>query len=610
MEEKTTRFKNYVYHVRILNLPEDVFWAQARSMNNLRNAMIRLRADFLDQSKPLYEKEISKETVAYFRSTVKDFYENIEEKKRSRVLGKNSAAAAPSTAELDLSQIKKLRWKMFDAGLIKLTRSEEWKKQLGWEAREAVLERFKMSLRGNNNKKDISPKPASDRVNEISFYHRFSKGGFDTEKIFTKASKKISLEPVPVKFYADNGHQNRKSRYSEGIFGIGIEDTSLKISVYLHRPIPEGKLKTVQFIGKFSDITRAWTWKIVFAVQTGKLPETPKYKPVAALDLNWRRLGDYLRIGFIKDTAGNAYELKLPLIEKPNRRAFNTLKNVNRARQKDGLKPIEMIELFPQNIFELNDWRRQTDVLKDKLKNEIKTIFSEQSENAETPAHITNFLQHFDRIGRRGLLKLKRVIGELDDNVRSGVDSEVFNKLEAYENADRKKRLAIHRTEAHLKNKRKKLYENLALWLKTNYSRLIWEGDLSLKKMGERAPRISIDSDQAGIKIGNKFRQYAGLYFLRRKIKEQNQCENDWLINIKSKDTTRLCHLCGELMETTTLFISCENGHTFDQDDNSSSNLLRAGLVENSDLNYSRKKEKLFIPQHLENYIIPVIDTG
>lgn len=187
------------------------------------------------------------------------------------------------------------------------------------------------------------------------------------------------------------------------------------------------------------------------------------------------------------------------------------MRNVNKSRKANGQPDLEMNELFPTNFFELNQWRRIVDQLKDKLKSEVKEIYSDRVKDTLLPNHARLFLQHFNRIGRRGLLKLKYEIEEIPENERTEFDQKVLESLVEYKNTDYNKRIAIHNTEKHLANKRKKVYENIALWLKNNYSYLIWNSDLSLQKVAEKASKISLKSDEVAIKKGNKFRQFAGL---------------------------------------------------------------------------------------------------
>lgn len=85
MKEKLKQIKSYSFHVEISNNPGDVFWEQARQMNELWKAMVDIRKDFLKSVERLYCKDIEEEEILKeFRPTVSEFYENMPEEKRSK----------------------------------------------------------------------------------------------------------------------------------------------------------------------------------------------------------------------------------------------------------------------------------------------------------------------------------------------------------------------------------------------------------------------------------------------------------------------------------------------------------------------------------------------
>ena len=556
--------KNYSFHVELNKsaLQEnEVFWQQARDMNALWDALLEFRVKFLDDLAPLYEDKAA----------------NIE---------------ALKTA-----------WKGFDKSLYQITAEPRFKDVLGWLGREAVLESFKRT-----HKRAIKTggklRFKGSRIKSVSFYHRFSEGGLGTARIFAGKSKKLRLAPVDESLYHSNSHQNRKGRTARGIFGIGKTDQPLGISVLLHREIPGGRLKTVRLKGELNEISREWSWRLVFAVESEDVPAASKYAPLAALDLNWRRIGDYLRIGYLKDTAGNSFEIRLPLNAPPNARARSLLKLINRGRGKENLPPLEMNELFPRTLPELIEWGETVGSRQQAVKDNIKTLYEKlAAAGTDIGEPARHFLTYFQRIGRRGLLSLFRQLSENDNP--AAADLEITELLRVWKTEDYRRRLAIHQTHRKLANKRKTIYETIALWLKTNYSHLAWEGDLSLKAMSEQAAKISLNSKDVAIKIGNKYRQFAGLSVLRNKLKEHDT-EKKWLINVKSAYTTRTCHICGaDCAVTAKISVQCDRGHVFDVDANSVENMLAQCP---DDLIFSSKKETIPVPEQLKTYIVPVVD--
>ncbi len=270
--------KNYQYHVQLNKetIPDES-WNQARAMNRLWNKFVEMRVEFLAAVAELYQDK------------------------------------AKHRAEINA------RWKEFDNSLVETTRLAESKAELGWEAREGVLERFRTaSARALKTGAELRFK--SQRLTQISIYHRFSSGGLDTKQIFAGKSKKLKLTGLPAEVYLSESHQNRRhNRFSRGVFGTDLADTPLPVSIYLHREIPTGKLKIAQLVGKLDELTRDWNWTLVLAIDTAEIEFLSEIKPVAALDLNWRRRGDYLRIGYLKDTAGNRLEIRLPFVEEISR---------------------------------------------------------------------------------------------------------------------------------------------------------------------------------------------------------------------------------------------------------------------------------------------------
>ena len=555
--------KNYSFHVELNKAAlreNQVFWQQARDMNALWDGLLEFRVKFLDDLAPLYEdKAANKEAL-------------------------------------------KTAWKGFDKALYQITSEPRFKDVLGWLGREAVLESFK-SAHKRAIKTGGKLRFKGSRIKSVSFYQRFSEGGLDTQRIFVNKSKKLRLAPVDENLYLSNSHQNRKGRIARGIFGIGKTNQPLGISVLLHREIPAGKLKTVRLKGELNEISREWSWKLVFAVESEDVPPASKYAPLAALDLNWRRIGDYLRIGYLTDTANNSFEIRLPLDAPPNAKARSLLKLINRGRGKENLPPLEMSELFPRTLAELIEWDETVGSLQQAAKDNIKTLYETlAADGTDIGDAARQFLTYFQRIRRRGLLELFRQLSENENP--AAAELEITELLRVWKAEDYRRRLAINQTYRKLADKRKTTYENIALWLKTNYSHLAWEGDLSLKAIAELAPKISLNSKDVAIKIGNKYRQFAGLSVLRNKLKEHDTGK-EWLININSAFTTQVCHICGADGDVTAkISVQCANGHIVDVDANSVENML---MQCPDDLIFSSKKETLSVPEQLKPYIVPVI---
>ena len=602
--------KNYKFHAIIRQDIPEIFWEQAREMNSLWNAMLEMRAQFLEDVKSLYNKkeDISAEELDRLRKSAKDYLENLTEKRLDSIFGKGKEHLEYHS--LRETHLKKIRWQMFDHALTDLQRTKEWKSRLAPDAREAVLSRFKTASTTAAKTGASVRFKRTGFIDSINFYHRFSGGGKDTNKLFASGSKKIALGEVDEKFYQSNSNQDRKMRYSNGYFGIGHGDVPLDIGVLLHREMPKGKIKTIQFVGRYSDIIREWEWSFIAAIQTTEeISEIGSYKPAAALDINWRKLEkEYLRIGFIKDTAGNMFEFRLPLMDEPNKKLRTLLKNINRGRAFENKKPLDADDIFITNYYQLAEWSEKLDAAKDSVKFNLKNLFEDANGSGDAP-FVKSFQTHYNRIGRRGLLKLRHQLGEAAGENRQDIFDKALLLLDEWQERDHKMRLRVNKAQNYFTNKKKKIYENLALWLKRTYSHLVWEGDLSLKEMAESAPKISLNSDRVAIKKGNKYRQFAGLSVLRSKISEHDetfQNGDNWLIGLKGKNTTLSCKFCGTLcVPTANRVIICPNGHAADQDNQATSNMLEE--ITDEGFIFDNAKQEVDIPKHLKEYIIPYV---
>ena len=614
LPKKIMPIKNYKFHLIIHGELPEIFWEQQREMNSLWNAMIELRQSFLEDVKSLYDKKIkiTPEELRRLQKSVREYLEGLPEKRLDSVFGKGKEHLPYDL--LRETHLKKLRWQMFDDSINNLQRSAEWKARLAPDAREAVITRFRTASAAAAKTGATVRFKRTGFVDRVNFYHRFSGGGMDTEKLFTTRSKKIALDKVDEKYYADNASRTRRARYSNGYFGIWRSDVPLPIGVLFHRELPKGKIKTIQLAGKYNDIRKRWSWSFVAAVQTAdEIPELIAYKPAAALDLNWRKMEEeYLRIGFVKDTAGNRFEIRLPLIDRPNGRTRSRITSINRARAFDNLPPLDIKDVFITNYYDLAEWQEKLDWLKDALKDKLKNMFSELPEDARR-GEMKSFLTHYSRIGRRGLLKLEYQLLEAEKTDDREIIGNALVLLAEWREKDHTRRSRINYAQNYFTNKKKKIYENIALWLKRSFSHLVWEGDLSLKEMAEAAPKISLNSDQVAIKKGNKYRQFAGLYVLRSKISEHDETfasGDNWLIGVSGHNTTARCKICGQLCEKTAQrIIVCPKGHLADQDDQAASNMLEE--IDGDGFIYNTAACEIPVPEHLQKYIIPYFaETG
>lgn len=564
--------KNYRYAVYLpKELPEQL-WQQARSMNELWNEMVGVRDRI--------SLEITK----------------IRQETRQSQEGKELNASTDKPARIIITEEEKALWQDFSRILQEVSNSRQWKEKIGWEACAFVFEKFQTaSARVFRERKQMRLKPKF--LEKVIVPHRFTNGGWEAENVYAGRSKKLFIKPLPKGAFADNNWQSRRSRLTTGIYGLGIENTLIPFRILLHRRLPSDSLiKQTQLNGKFDFLNRRWTWYLNITCQTVPPEEIKPFLPIAAIDLNYRRIDDYLRIGYVVDSNGNQFEIRLPVIEKPSRRLLNTLKVVNAARNRQNLPEFSVAEFFPVTIFDSWEWQAKNDLLLEEFKETMANLLGSVKENL--PEEVRQAIKNLPKMRRTGLLKLWHLTREAEDiMVRK-----IHQLLDNWKKLDLENLNKIKKTNTHLINKRNKAYENITKWLKSNYSHLVYEKDFSLRKIAEESPKISLHSKQIAIRLGAKYRNFAALSILRQKLCEHNT--NGWLIGAEMRNTTRKCCVCEALCEQTgQLKITCPNGHEADQDYQACQNLLSEVP---KDLIYDRSKTIPNIPAHLIRCIVPI----
>ena len=573
--------KNYRFAAYPLAAPPEDFWEQARAMNALWNELVETREQLTVELNILRESDRPAASAAEAAAT--------------------DSAARPKRIK---SANEKTFWLEFDRRLVELSKRSDWKQRLGDNARQYILENFRTaSVRAFRDRGTLRRKSAVLR--SVVIPYRFTEGGWKTERIFTGNAQKLHLHPLPPEVYEKNDWQSRRSRLTDGFYGYGVKNRPLPLRVLMHRPLPTGGLvKTVKLTGKFDSLSRLWKWHLLITVQTAPAPEKTESavktaERCAALDIGYRRMADYLRIGYLLDTGGNQYELRLPIIEPPSRKLLNALKSVNRGREHNKLLPLTVEGFFPVTIFDVCQWQKINDSHLEQVKTRIGELLKNAVQNdGDFPEEVTAILKKLSLVRRAGLSKLRRIT-EVEAGANEALRT-VHALLDDWQRGDTERLIKIKTTGTRLINKRNKIYENLALWLKKNFKRLVVGANVSLRQIAEAGPKISLDSNLAAIKVGAKYRFFAAHYFLRRKIREKNS--SGWLIEDETLSTTADCYRCGAVCEPTPkIKISCPNGHEADRDFQSCRNRLKALPA---DFKYDPPAAPIPVPEHLKKYIV------
>jgi len=437
---------------------------------------------------------------------------------------------------------------------------------LNWEIKEEVFGRFiAASRRAVKEQWKLKPHHSLRRV---MVPHRFSGGGIPIARLFNLdiRAKRLKIRSVSPNAYLNNHKAARRQRLTRGIFGLSAS-AKIEFETILHRTVPaEAIVKKALWVGEFNRSLpplQRWTWslQLVCEIPEERYRYNPQNidRPSCGLDLGWRVMqgGEYLRIGMIVDTLGRVIELRLPL---------------NMRRKRDENK-----QGWVSSLHDLIAFDSKVDLELEAAKKNLLQILTDSPEG-------------FEKMRQNGLRKLLR---ETDDQ-------KVTDLLTEWE--QRNNRLCAIRATVHRRIRRRKswLYQNLAAWLATTYSSVIYEGNFSLKL-------LTVRGETPAFRNAAKYRQWAGLGELRTAIRNAARKYGSEIIEAETFNTTRRCFVCsaeykGDKAE---LYLTCPNGHRWDQDINAASNLL---LLQGHEDAVNDKKLRTLVDTSSENPLsIPAI---
>lgn len=319
--------------------------------------------------------------------------------------------------------------------------------------------------------------------------------------------------------------------------------------------------------------------------------------PIAALDLGYRRFPDYIRFGFIVDSLGNKFELRLPH------------GNMMSSYLRDTIKFLAKKGVEKQYIKDLNDffvWDSVQGTSLEETKTQLKKISELTKKQAvEMPEAWKGGFLGFVKMRNRGLIKLKKISNEILDEgaeTNENVQDTLRQTIEIIEKWQAKN--SYFETEKeHFRRKflgrRKLLFRSLVKWLVEHYAQLIWEEDLKLSVIAAKSKKSSRVTD-AALKESNKYRQWTGLYQLRLFIKEQAAKTPAWLQPNQTAYSSYFCDECGAstVSDPAKLILTCANGHEKDQDERAAINMLKTAN------RTSAQNSPVIVPPYLKDFIV------
>lgn len=489
--------------------------------------------------------------------------------------------------------------------------------QLDAACREFVINAFLVTLANwRKNPQRYGPPRFHHEIDSIHIPLDFNAG--KSADWITNGSTASMRDTLDLK-----GDKEKQSEYlNNGHFSIGINRAPWKLHVAYggrsgqhRRLLPEiGRIKRISLIGR-KDSAFGWRWQI--QVRYEQPAEQPRETTgrVAGWDSGgWRLMEDRIRVGVLADNAGYFYEISIPM-------AIGLL---NRETRKDIMwcqsKGIEYTK--PLTWYDLFDLDSRYGLALEECKRKLRIIYEREKET--WPPRARKIMGGIVKMRDTGLNELRRLIEPIESQAKSLIDEWIATS----EKLNRQ----IRAFEAHATAAKLNAYREVIAWMKV-FDVIAWEGDLSLKEMAEDGGKrkkkrkeiheaqgqwVNRSGDEIVSEESQKFRQIAGQYQLRALARERHgticRCGAHFLQhqegfackefvprlqNEKAAYSTLTCPECdGAVERTRKLVLTCENGHSRDQD--VAASLYFLNKIKG---HTSITAEPLEIPAHLRPYL-------
>jgi hypothetical protein len=472
---------------------------------------------------------------------------------------KSVAESLEGVEEKEQGMIRAAIW----AGFKKQAQALAKASGLNWECWPEVLDRFDTACRTAKDKPSKDGTPGWPRVHHrldrIAIPHRFTGGGAELKTLFSDKAKRFSIRS--------------NSRLARGHFGL--DEGRIDFNIVLHRPLPEGAIiKKVVWLGK-RDVF-GWHWSIAITMELPPQARRANLGRVAALDVGWRKIGDYLRIGMLADSDGNSFELRLPLIASTSKTRRGNEHIYNRDKSFD--------ETIPESYYEALNLDERIGLLVEGVKEQLRASLP-----TSLPHDIQLSVNQLTKMRQGGLVRLLRSLEH------EGIAEQSQNQIREWLAENDKLRRRKTALETRLLNRRRWIYGNIAAWIAERYDVLIWEGGLDVKGMIE-------SSDKAhALKLADRYHQWAATSELRLRIKNSASKSGINILDGVTAFSSSTCHVCGAQVQKADEFqLRCGNGHSFDRDVNGARNLLGQYVTE-----VEVEDVDVEIPEQLGRFVAP-----
>ena len=442
-------------------------------------------------------------------------------------------------------------------------------------------------------------------LESVNFTKRFKRGGIRFDDLFTDLDPEDrKLRRKPLIFRAEAKRESKRSQNKTLVYAwyfVGKARIPVKFTgVWSYPPFEnEVFVKRAILVGKRS-AADVWYWRLILNIEEPRVTNPPnQLSPAAAIDLGYRRFPEYIRFGFVADTAGNRFELRLPT----GNMVSAYLKKTISFLQKKGVE-----KAYVKDLNEYSQWDVQQATDLQQTKNELDRLSAiSKSNEIEMPSYWADAFSSLEKMRSRGLLGLRNKFVEILDSA-SLPDPKPQKTLRTFiEIVDRWhiKDLYVETEKEHFRRKffgrRRLLYRQTVKWLADNYSELYWKENLKLEKLATKTKQAS-RATQPALRESSKYRHWTSLHLFRLFVKETSSTRPGWLKPGSAQDDwPPTCDRCGAAItsDPSDLMLSCARGHTRDRDERAASRLLPHQPPQPS-------APPISIPLHLKESIVPI----
>jgi len=420
-----------------------------------------------------------------------------------------------------------------------------------WQAGDA----FKLALQAYAKRIRFAPryKRGGARLDSIHIEQRTDSGsGWPVEQLFERR------RPFSVRPETERGG-NYDGWDAHGWFAINGE--RVPITLVMQRPFPAGAIvKRYSLIGHKERSTGIWEYRMSFQLEVPPVQVLhKKTNCVLAIDAGWRHYReramqeDSIRALTIFD-GFQAYEVVVPF----------DLSNARERRTENADKPrIDLRETW--------EMKRERAAWLEACKADIRRL-----DVSAWPDAAIRSLSGLAKMRDGGLLRLRDLLA---------AEGLICEPIEAWLEQDRPAWIRQRHVEKRWIETRDSLARQWAAELAEQADVIIWEGALGLGDMAKEPGKKKAARKQKHAETGEwdertgneraleeaqKWRTMASLAQWRGWIREAMEKRGREIIDGETAFSSQECYICGEHIEPSALlYVTCENNHRHDQDENS-----------------------------------------